>query len=69
MVILVDLGFQHPIVYLALVKSCWLLRLLLKFFNYGSSSHGTAETNQTGKHEVAGLIPGLAQWVKNLVLP
>ena len=25
------------------------------------------ETNPTRNHEVAGLIPGLAQWVKNLV--
>ena len=29
----------------------------------GSSHHGTEETNLTRNHEVAGLIPGLAQWV------
>ena len=34
----------------------------------GSSHHGTAETNPTRNHEVAGSIPGLTQWVKDLVV-
>ena len=37
--------------------------------NNRGSRHGTAETNPTRNHEVLSLIPGLAQWVKDLVLP
>ena len=33
------------------------------------SHYGSAETNLTGIHEDTGLIPGLNQWVKDLVLP
>ena len=33
--------------------------------SYWSSCHGAAETNPTRNPEVAGLIPGLAQWVKD----
>ena len=45
------------------------LRSLLKNKVLESSHCGTAEVNLTGNHEVAGSIPGLAQWVKDLALP
>ena len=45
---------------------------LIKFFKKQlnwSSHRGAAEMNLTRNHEVTGLIPGLAQWVKDLALP
>ena len=35
----------------------------------GSSCCGAAEKNPTRNYEVAGLIPGLVQWVKDPELP
>ena len=34
----------------------------------GSSPHGSAVMNLTSIHEVADLIPSLAQWIKDLAL-
>ena len=47
----------------------WLLPVVFILCNasskckYGSVRHGAAEMNLTSIHEVAGLIPGLAQWM------
>ena len=40
-----------------------------KISEIGSSHHGAVETNPTRNHEVAGVTPGLVQWVKDPALP
>ena len=43
--------------------------IALEIRSIWSSYHGSAETNLTSTLEDTDLIPGLAQWVKDLVLP
>ena len=47
----------------------WQFYTSIKIVINWSSHHGAAETNLTMNHEVTGLIPGLAQGVKDPVLP
>ena len=42
---------------------------LFKKIIFRSSRHGAVVSNPTRNHEVAGSIPGLAQWVKDPALP
>ena len=46
-----------------------VMLLLVKIMLMWSSYRGRAEMNLTRNYEVEDLIAGLAQWVKDLVLP
>ena len=45
------------------------LQVAFKSTGFNSSHGGSAETNLTSIHEDEDLIPGLAQWVRDLELP
>ena len=51
------------------VNSEPLIHINLKNLFFWNSRCGAEEMNPTRNHEVAGLIPGLIQWVKDLALP
>ena len=49
-------------------RDTWRENLTKKGYK-GSTHHGLAETNLTSLHENTDVIPGLAQWGKDLALP
>ena len=63
-----------PRLFFAFYTSDNIIDIFFVFFSsllnilFRSSRRGTAETNPTRNTEVAGSIPGLAQWVKDLAL-
>ena len=48
---------------------CKMKMQSLLFKSYWSSCCGLVETNPTSIHEDVGLVPALAQWIRDLALP
>ena len=47
----------------------FIINFILEVYLLGHSYYGSAVTNSISIHDDAGLIPGLAQWVKDLGWP
>ena len=75
-------AFSYVYLYFKIILHIWNKLKILEFLryfwrwkdrliknNFQSSHCGTAEVNLIRNHEVEGSIPGLARWVKDLVLP
>ena len=63
------LTYAFKVLKLAISKQKKMFKVFFLKIKRRSSHCGSVETNLTSMHEDSGLIPGLAQWVKDPALP